>query len=327
MNRCYLWDGVRVYFLPSTNLIYAVKCSIVKNVEQETLKTWTLDEFESIPDIYEELKDVTMSWSPSHSKELQPFGCPQGVSECFCDDIQFKHIEVAFVSECNLKCRFCAAHGNRVGIKSQNLNSRLKNLYFKTLYSIKGHSLDYIRLTDFGEPLFFLPEVKEYIKSLSLHDAKAVLLTTNGTLIDEEFIRICRKSDLIIYPTISLNAYSREQYLKKMGLDCFDRVVDNIRMLRDKKVPFKVSFLIDETSNDEIGQYIPFFKTLTDLGIKISCYPENSVVYEVMKCENFNELNKIAGESFIRFQDKIQNKEFDKKRVSLLDKGLFIALN
>ncbi len=294
--RCELWDGIRltVSSTSQNSDISASKCTITNHIDDEYLKQWTFEEFDKIGDIKEELIKVTKSWSKNHHKEGEIFGCASPL-DCWCppEECELKHIEVSLSTECNLSCRFCGAFSFRKKVQDLGLVKTYKEHYFDILYKLKNLKLEYIRLTDYGEPLIYLSEIKKWLLQLTIDDTKEVRITTNGTLIDKEFIEIIqkkRKEGIEVVLTISLNSYNSKHYLQKMGKDFFVKVVSTILKLDSLGLPVLVSFLIDRKEEMKpIEEFIK--KTFKSKSIGIMAYPENSQM-ELSQLPEFQNLMK-----------------------------------
>ena len=179
------------------------------------------------------------------------------------------YVRVSISQACNACCDFC---GLRKTVDYNNLQLQ-KELYFKTLYSLKG-KIKSLSLTDCGEPFYYLKEMKEFFKSLKKEDFELIFFSSNGTLIDDELIEIIKKCPVKIEGNISLNATNKEDYKKIVGLDCFDKVVDNIKKLNKVCNYFTISFIYYEPLFNKL---YTLKKDLKTLGL------ENIIIYVALK--------------------------------------------
>ena len=310
-THCRFWDGIRILFFAKINKIVALKCSISLFPMDEVIKSWTIDEFEKIENIYEELENINKLWPEHHHFETMEYRCPTS-GKCWCDpsEIKFSHIEVSLLYNCNLHCRFCGAEYDRQGVKDLGQMERLQKIYLKTLESLKGHNLEYIRLTDQGEPFFPYSETVNYLKSLTPADTKQVQITTNGTLLSDEVINIIETSNVDILLTISLNAYNKEHYKTKMGVDAFEHVLDKIEKLKSKNQMFKVSFLIDEFDDAELKSYIPIFNSLLEKHIWFGVFPANQYSDKIVENKTYQQLYNMSITSINQFTQDVNGNKF-----------------
>lgn len=126
-----------------------------------------------------------------------------------------------------------------------------------------------------GEPLVREDcfEIAEYCNSI----AGTSSITTNGILIDE--VKAKKMTKIFEIINISIDASNPELYKKVRGVDCFDKVIENVRILK--------SLGADVRTYYEINKYNYFdvidMAQLTDkLGIEI--------VFALVSCGGFNNI-------------------------------------
>ena len=152
---------------------------------------------------------------------------------------------------CNLSCGFCRWKDERPGFTKEDIEY-YKKLYFKLLDKWADSDFEYLRLTEYGEPLLpiednikFFEKVKkkktiEIVKKGDIKifkkdkKKKTIAITTNGILLDKYVPIFERFKDTIDFKiSVSLNAYDREIYKHKMNSDNFDKVIENIYLAKD----------------------------------------------------------------------------------------------
>lgn len=224
-EECYNYDQIVIGFNYVNNDIIISRCCINKN---QIYKIFKYEELPSL-DIIKELKNIVESGTEPIQRNI--------CYECKSDRCEFPSnkweeingIQLSVFSGCNAKCNFChnpkAYKGNQLVVE--------KNVYMKTLYELKGKGFKKLTLTDCGEPLLLVKEMKDFFKSLKPGDFDVVFFNTNGILIDDEFIEIFKNCPVEICINVSLNAPNRELYKEIMGVDAFDKVVKNIDKLYD----------------------------------------------------------------------------------------------
>lgn len=296
--RCSFWDGIRININPSyVDKVIAYKCPISLHIQDEILAEWSYSDIENMTSIKEELMSAVQSWSKNHHREIhQVAKVCNGVPECWCEPstCELNHIQVSFSTECNLHCRFCGAKHIRNSVVEKGLSKRLNKINFEFLYKLKNLNLEYIRLTDYGEPFFFYKDTIDWISQLTKEDTKNVFITTNATLLQDDFFELIekkREEGITIDMHVSLNAYSQQSYLEKMGSDYFYKVIKNIFKLYKTQCPLRVSFLIDDTS--DIDNYKNFLTFFSSLGIQCQIYPANDKIDVILKNKTFEELKKL----------------------------------
>ena len=115
------------------------------------------------------------------------------------------YIEVSPVGYCNHRCTFCAV--DYIGYKPNILSVEILK---KCLSSMASKGVCSVMFAGEGEPLLHkqLPEIINFAKEVGLD----VSITTNGTMLTEEFIDACLHN--ITWVKVSLNAGTRESYAK-----------------------------------------------------------------------------------------------------------------
>jgi len=144
-------------------------------------------------------------------------------------------------SACNLRCTGCWAADY----------GRSLNMSFETLDDIirQGKELGtYFYLYSGGEPLV---RKKDIIRLCEAHPDCAFLAFTNGTLIDEDFANdMLRVGNFI--PAISVEGFE-EATDSRRGEGTFKAVMNAMRILREKKLPFGASCCYTSQNVDSIS--------------------------------------------------------------------------
>lgn len=144
-------------------------------------------------------------------------------------------------ADCNLRCEFCKWKDERPDFTRED-KEYFKDLYYKVLDKLVNiDSFDYLKLTEYGEPLLYIDENIKFFEKIK--KKKTLLITTNGILLDK-YIPIFErfKENIDFKIVVSINAYDSDSYLKKMGMDAFDKVFQNIFLAKD--YIHKISFVI-----------------------------------------------------------------------------------
>lgn len=250
--ECWKFNTLHLHVdtINSMPVIVVDKCCFKTFDRNSFIKYYTFEEFLSLKNIYEELDSIKNVYPESFNKAAD-FRCPVPV----CDFSKFDckkliGIDVAMETHCNARCRFCTIEEKiNHDLKQTECFNQLKDIYFKTLYDLKGHNLDYIRLTDTGEPFFFKNDTLSYLKTLTKEDAQFINFNSNFIGIQpNELESLISEMKIPIQPVVSLNGWDEESHKKLMGVSSsmFDRVMKNILMLHKLNVDYQVSFVIDE---------------------------------------------------------------------------------
>ena len=179
---------------------------------------------------------------------------------------------------CNLSCNFCRWKDERSGFTKEDIEY-YKKLYFKLLDKWADSDFEYLRLTEYGEPLLpiednikFFEKIKkkktiEIVKKGDIKifkkdkKKKTIAITTNGILLDKYVPIFERFKDTIDFKvSVSLNAYDREIYKYKMNSDNFDKVIENIYLAKD--FIYKIIFFIDDKEKDNNKYYYNLLKVI-----------------------------------------------------------------
>jgi MoaA/NifB/PqqE/SkfB family radical SAM enzyme len=149
-------------------------------------------------------------------------------------------------NNCQLDCVWCNAkniidHTKKVVFTREHLLSTIRNI---AEWGVKG-----LCFAGGGEPTLCpdLADAMYYAKEKGLE----VALISNGLFINERQITATR--DTCRWIGISVDAATKETYLKLKGKDCFDKVIENIGKLKGaNEITFK--FLIHPDNQHELAK-------------------------------------------------------------------------
>ena len=144
-------------------------------------------------------------------------------------------------SACNLHCTGCwaADYGNKLNLTLEELDSIIW----------QGKMLGtYFYLYSGGEPMV---RKKDIICLCERHPECAFLAFTNGTLIDEEFAdEMLRVQNFV--PAISIEGFEAETDSRR-GKGTYQKVVEAMKLLQRKKLPFGISLCYTAANTEVIG--------------------------------------------------------------------------
>lgn len=169
-----------------------------------------------------------------------------------------RHIFLESTSACNFHCKVCPRTGG---------NRTTGNMDFEVFKKVVDEAKSYgprsFCLHVFGEPLLTpnIAEMIEYIKKS--HDDNAIILTTNGSLLDEEKARALIKYR-VDKVAISFMSPNERTYAEKTGVNKLREVENNIERLialkKEKKSDKPIIFVRMIVANDTEGQASDFLK-------------------------------------------------------------------
>lgn len=199
---------------------------------------------------------------------------------------------------CNLRCTYCYAGDGKYGEEANFLMTpeTAKNLIYR-LYDIYPNGIEDIQFFG-GEPLLNLPAIK-YICELVINicnernmDRPRLWLTTNGTLIDEEYTRIANHYGILTALSLDGPKHINDaQRINKHGRGTYDEIISAVALLKKKGMPIVVEATIGDAHIDSYstGKAIDILKFFREMGIdNLHIVPE--ITTKKMKPENLAKL-------------------------------------
>lgn len=256
MEFCDFFTHCHISFDPFENYVSIERCC---HKIHYPIKTYTLDEFEKIDNIIDELNSYVNIWGDRPGeRDADKRYC--FVSKCFYEGKleHFNTFEIALDMSCNARCKWCG-FGNQIEeVKRQKLNLRLKNIYYKTIENIVEQA-DYdceLRLTDHGEPLLWKKEFLNFTQKLSQNKhIKKVLFTTNGLgLLDEDIYKVLFDFKDLFGIVCSINAFSDERRFPTMGIKHVNEIIEKANMLSDAVFSYVIS------ENEDVEEFKKLYK-------------------------------------------------------------------
>lgn len=281
LNSTPEWDINNFYIRPEKikdkRYVHIYPCCVQEKLGEVMLA----EDFEKILDRdsgFEEFINSYFKYSCINPKNKMLKGC-QLSSRYSKEGIKkFFGINNCLFIPCNLSCNFCRWKDERLGFTKEDIEY-YKKLYFKLLDKWADSDFEYLRLTEYGEPLLpiednikFFEKVKkkktvEIIKNGDIKlfkktkKKKTIAITTNGILLDK-YVPIFEsfKDNIDFKVSVSLNTYDREIYKCKMNSDSFDKVIENMYLAKD--FIHKITFFIDDKEKDNESYYYNFLKVI-----------------------------------------------------------------
>jgi len=162
-------------------------------------------------------------------------------------------------SACNLKCTGCwaAEYGNKMNMDFNDLDNIIE----------QGKKLGtYMYIYSGGEPLVRKDDI---IKLCEKHSECAFLAFTNSTLIDEKFAdEMLRVKNFV--PAISVEGFEEETDFRR-GDGTYKSIINAMRILKEKKLPFGISCCYTSKNTEVIGSE-EYFDDMIDKGAKFAWF-------------------------------------------------------
>jgi len=230
-------------------------------------------------------------------------------------------VEMEISSICNSRCIFCSYTSFSKNNKIRTLMS--EETYEKVLEKLRQVKYDIISFTPTTGDTLVNPDWDKYIqKTFSLDSVKTIIFYTNGILMNslniEKLIQLIRsdKQRKLFSLLFSLGGYDRETYLYMFGVDKFDLVRDNLRLLLTRLQQEKMSILV------QLEFRIPRDYNLNLHSIKKDLNRPNYPFLGVRILRDFSKIQKVPLDSGLSYLEDTA----DKKRVcSYLFKTRFAA--
>ena len=240
--------------------------------------------------------------------------------ECF----KVKSWRISLTENCNYACFFCHEEGLDMS-KSRNNPKSPEEIYNLIKYGIKNHYTD-ITFTG-GEPLLKWKDIVYYLDKLESENLfPDITIVTNGVCINDILLNRIQNYKGKVKFNFSMHSLTKKNYLKIVRAknkreDNYDKVLANIKKIKDRNIEIKLNFVLLKglnTSKEEIQaildfayknniDYIKFLELLiTDKLINLyGYYYSLSSLYEEWKNE-FKILGKQPRREVYKYKDKVK---------------------
>ncbi|MDJ0894628.1 MAG: SPASM domain-containing protein [Alphaproteobacteria bacterium] len=177
-------------------------------------------------------------------------------------------VNIASDPSCNLKCIMCR---KELISKPTEEEDHVNEVVFdQVLQNIEKIKL--LKLTGHGE-VFFKKSARRFLERLQEHDTSHLKLTiiTNGTLVTEErWAQLLGPQEVReLEIEVSIDAASKETYEKIRLGGSWDRLIENLRMLADKRAAGEIhSFLFNYVvMKSNVGELADFVRLADSLNV------------------------------------------------------------
>lgn len=191
-------------------------------------------------------------------------------------------VKIHVSNACNLQCKYCYAEGGNYGKCSKLMDLETAEKIVR--YINTSEELKHIHYITFfgGEPLLN-PEVIEYICENTYQRNVEYLLQTNGTVLDDDILRILKKYHIIL--TISLDGPEEVNDFNRIDLKgngTYKRIIENLRVMREHGIlPQAVEAtlskeFIDYCSKVQIADFIYDVTGIKEIKVDYDCNLDES---------------------------------------------------
>lgn len=157
---------------------------------------------------------------------------------------ELNRLEILVATDCNLRCRYCYAHGGNYGMKAERLTPSTACIYLTKLLVGKYHRVR--RVSFFGGEPTLCPDtiqaVCEFFRDNTekgvFNEMPCFLMVSNGTLIDEKIANLIHRYNILV--TISIDGPKDIHDLNRVdaaGKGSYSRVVHGINLLNQVGSP------------------------------------------------------------------------------------------
>lgn len=175
---------------------------------------------------------------------------------------------------CNFGCRYCPAKASlSQAEKCLSRDNAIAgvNLWLDHLREVADPEIDYYVIFYGGEPLLnceVMEDVLVYLKGLRENGALPtsrifLMVTTNGSLVNDNFLRLCREYDLLVAVGLDGPPEINDIYRPDAGgKSTYERTVEAINDLVNHRVKTFASVTITPHNIDQLESYSQFFEGL-----------------------------------------------------------------
>jgi MoaA/NifB/PqqE/SkfB family radical SAM enzyme len=161
-------------------------------------------------------------------------------------EVRLETFDMAVGMQCNARCTFCFS-GDYTSTLSESILSEWREFVLPTAKRLHFGG---------GEPLLVAGRLMQ--EAVAVRPDIRLEFTTNGILLDRLLLTIRNVSGF----NVSLNAGTRQTYWRVMGVDAFDRVLQNVRNVRQAGYTGLISssFVVCRENIHDVGNYVQVCK-------------------------------------------------------------------
>lgn len=172
----------------------------------------------------------------------------------------------SITSSCNLHCAGCYSRCTEGTVDSEPVDQMTSEEWSRVFDEASDIGVSFILLAG-GEPLIR----KDVIKEASTRQNILFPIFTNGTFMDESYIKLFNKNRNLM-PVMSIEG-DKETTDSRRGEGVYERIINNMDILKKKGIIFGVSVTVTTENLEEVSSQ-EFLRKLSDMGCKLIIYVE-----------------------------------------------------
>lgn len=172
----------------------------------------------------------------------------------------------SITSSCNLHCAGCYSRCTQGTVDSEPVDQMTSEEWSRVFDEASDIGVSFILLAG-GEPLIR----KDVIKEASTRQNILFPIFTNGTFMDESYIKLFSKNRNLM-PVMSIEG-DKETTDSRRGEGVYERITTNMEILKKKGIIFGVSVTVTTENLEEVSSK-EFLAKLSDMGCKLIIYVE-----------------------------------------------------
>lgn len=210
---------------------------------------------------------------------------------------------------CNMRCQMCPYSAT---VRSGRATDLMTTALFRKIADQVFPHTYHLALSCAYEPLLH-PNLEKIFEIAWRHHLPEWGMVTNASLLSEDIIEAMMKYEMSVL-SVSIDGTTPETYREIRGIDAFDRVLENVRTLQEKKEQAKSElprlFLNYVLMRGNVAEVVPFLRLAAELGACDVTFvhvtprsPDNdeSLVNEPALYEEvYGEARRLADESAMR---------------------------
>ena len=231
--------------------------------DKEYLETLNLDNSQKT--MFEEL----------NSSNLEKYSCSnciflKDVDE-YSDDNKINSIYLRFWTLCNCSCVYCDNKRGDEKRHSFGFPAQYSPFNFiKKVYEENKIDTNNLIVRVQGGDLAVLPEFEDYVSLFEKYGYKEMHFSTSNIVYQPKIEQVLKRNKGSL--NVSIDCGSKETYLTIKQVDCFDKVVENLRKYLEntkEKNNISVHYIIVKNYNDNKKEISKFINLMKDIGIQV----------------------------------------------------------
>lgn len=236
-------DEYMVIYDDELGVVYAARKGIVKTTalnHAQAIENCLQQYFEGeMPEQDQQDFETYMERSFGDAPDLPIEPCPN-----LLERDELNRLQILIATDCNLRCRYCYAHGGNYGMKAERLSPSVACMYLTKL--LVGRYRRVKKVSFFGGEPTLCPDTiqaiceffEENTKNGIFDEKPFYLMVSNGTLIDKKMADLIHTYNIEV--TISIDGPEDIHDLNRVdiaGKGSFSRVVHGIELLNQVGFP------------------------------------------------------------------------------------------